>query len=108
MENVIALTDDSFDQEVLQSKDPVLVDFWAPWCAPCRMIAPMIDELAGENRGSIKVAKLDVAEYSENAQKYGISNIPTLLIFKDGQIVSQFVGAPSKQKLQQAIDAAKA
>jgi thioredoxin len=107
MENVVEITDSNFDQQVLKSNEPVLVDFWAPWCGPCRMIAPLVEELAGENRGSIKVAKVNIDDNPGAAQNYGVSSIPTLMIFKGGKIVNQFVGVQPKNRLQQAIDAAK-
>jgi thioredoxin 1 len=108
MENVVEITDSNFDQQVLKSNEPVLVDFWAPWCGPCRMIAPLVEELAGENRGSIKVGKVNIDDNPGAAQNYGVSSIPTLMIFKGGKIVNQFVGVQPKNRLQQAIDAAKA
>jgi thioredoxin 1 len=100
--------DDNFDSEVLQSNTPVLVDFWAPWCGPCRQIAPVIEQLAGENMGAIKIGKLNVDEAPNSAQSYGVSSIPTLMIFKGGEVVERLVGVQPKTKLQQAIDAAKA
>lgn len=100
--------DNNFDSEVLQSNTPVLVDFWAPWCGPCRQIAPVIEQLAGENMGSIKVGKLNVDDAPNSAQSYGVSSIPTLMIFKDGEVIERLVGVQPKTKLQQAIDAAKA
>jgi thioredoxin 1 len=107
MENVVEITDSNFDQQVLKSNEPVLVDFWAPWCGPCRMIAPLVEELAGENRGSIKVGKVNIDDNPGAAQNYGVSSIPTLMLFKGGKIVNQFVGVQPKNRLQQAIDAAK-
>jgi thioredoxin 1 len=107
MENVVEITDSNFDQQVLKSNEPVLVDFWAPWCGPCRMIAPLVEELAGENRGSIKVGKVNIDDNPAAAQNYGVSSIPTLMLFKGGKIVNQFVGVQPKNRLQQAIDAAK-
>ena len=86
----------------------MLVDFWAPWCGPCRQIAPVIEQLAGENVGAIKIGKLNVDEAPNSAQSYGVSSIPTLMIFKGGEVVERFVGVQPKTKLQQAIDAAKA
>jgi thioredoxin 1 len=100
--------DNNFDSEVLQSNTPVLVDFWAPWCGPCRQIAPVIEQLAGENMGTIKIGKLNVDDAPNSAQSYGVSSIPTLMIFKGGEVIERLVGVQPKTKLQQAIDAAKA
>lgn len=100
-------TDDNFDAEVLQSGGAVLVDFWAPWCGPCRQIAPMIDELASENP-SIKIGKINIDDNPAVAQRFGISSIPTLLVFKDGEISESFVGVRPKSALQQALDSASA
>ncbi len=100
-------TDDNFDAEVLGSDGPVLVDFWAPWCGPCRQIAPMIEELASENP-SIKIGKLNIDDSPGTAQRFGISSIPTLLVFKDGEISDSFVGVRPKAALQTALDAAVA
>ena len=99
--------DKNFDAEVLQADGPVLVDFWAPWCGPCRMIAPVVEELAGENSGSIKIGKLNVDEAPNSAQTYGVSSIPTLMIFRHGEVVERFVGVQPKSRLQEAINAAK-
>ena len=107
MANVTEFTDENFSSEVLSSPDPVLVDFWAPWCGPCRQIAPMIDEIAGENSGSLKVGKVNIDENPEAAQNYGVQSIPTLMIFKAGEVVERFVGAQPKARLQQAIDEVK-
>ena len=100
--------DDNFDAEVLSADGPVLVDFWAPWCGPCRAIAPMIDELANENAESpAKIGKLNIDEAPEVAQKFGITGIPTLLVFKNGEVEKSFQGGnTSKDALQEALDSA--
>jgi len=107
MANVTEFTDANFEQEVLQSSEPVLVDFWAPWCGPCRMIAPVVEELAGEYGGAVKVGKLNIDDSPGAAQSYGVSSIPTLMVFKGGDVIERFVGVQTKAKLQQALDAAK-
>ncbi len=101
------VSDSTFDSEVLQSKNPVVVDFWAEWCGPCRMIGPALEELAaGALNGKVKIVKLNVDENPKTAAKYGIQSIPTLMIFKNGQMASRQVGAAPKQKLEQWITAA--
>lgn len=105
--HVHEITDDQFATEVLQSSQPVLVDFWAPWCGPCRRIAPMIDELAAEYAGTAKVCKVNVDENQQAAMQYGIEAIPTLIIFKNGQPVQRFQGIPPKARLQEALDQAR-
>ncbi|MBL8829694.1 MAG: thioredoxin [Planctomycetaceae bacterium] len=104
---VAEFTDQNFDADVLNASGPVLVDFWAPWCGPCRMIAPMIDQLASEYQGSIKIGKVNIDDNPGAANQYGVSAIPTLLLFKNGDVVDRFVGVPPKPKLQAALDAAK-
>jgi thioredoxin 1 len=100
--------DKNFDSEVLQADGPVLVDFWAPWCGPCRQIAPVIEQLAGENEGAVKIGKLNVDDAPNSAQSYGVSSIPTLMLFKNGEVVERFVGVQPKSRLQEALDAVKA
>ncbi len=99
-------TDASFDTDVLKSSEPVVVDFWAEWCGPCRMIAPALEEISGALGEKVKIVKLNVDENPNIAAKYGIMSIPTLLLFKDGEIKDRQVGAAPKQKLQQWITAA--
>ena len=100
------VSDANFGEEVLSSKEPVLVDFWAEWCGPCRAIAPVLEELSTELQGKVKIVKLNVDENPATAQKYGVMSIPTLMIFKGGEMASRQVGAAPKQKLQQWISAA--
>ena len=107
MGQAVEITDDTFQTEVIDSKQPVLVDFWAPWCGPCRMIAPVVEQLAGEYSGSVKVGKVNIDESSKWAEKYGITSIPTLLVFKGGEIVDRFLGIQPKSRLQESLDAAK-
>ena len=104
MGKYVEVTDASFENDVLKSDVPVLVDFWAVWCAPCRMIAPIVEELAEEKAGTLKVAKVDVDNNPETAMKYGIRSIPTLLIFKDGQVVDQMIGAVAKAMIESKLE----
>jgi thioredoxin 1 len=105
--HVVEISDGSFETEVLKSDKPVLIDFWAPWCGPCRMIAPIVEELASENQDGIKVAKINIDDSPNTAATYGVSSIPTLMIFKKGDVVDRFVGVQPKKRLQEAIDQAK-
>jgi thioredoxin 1 len=101
--DVIHLEDGTFENEVLKSETPVLVDFWATWCGPCKAIAPAVDEVATEFKGKVKVAKLDIDQHQQVPQKYGIRSIPTLLVFKGGRVVDTIVGAVPKSKLVDAV-----
>jgi thioredoxin 1 len=104
--NVFEITDDTFEGTVLTSDTPTVVDFWAEWCGPCKMIAPILEELATENVGKFSVGKLNVDDNRATAMKYGIRSIPTLLVFKDGEVAEQIVGALSKDVLKSKILAA--
>lgn len=104
MANITNITRDNFDKEVLQSDRPVLVDFWAPWCGPCKMVAPVVETLAAENADKINVAKINVDENQELAMQYGIRSIPTLAFFKEGSEVKRIIGAQGKGQLQRVID----
>lgn len=102
--NVIELTDATFDEVVNGSDVPVLVDFWAPWCGPCKMIGPVVEEIANEYGDKVKICKLDTDEHREAAMEYQINAIPTVMIFKDGQIEKKWVGLTSKKDMTAAID----
>ncbi len=101
---IFPVSDDSFDQEVLQSDTPVLVDYWAEWCGPCKMIAPILKEIVGDYAGKLKIAKLNIDDNAETPPKYGIRGIPTLMIFKNGEVEATKVGALSKSQLTAFID----
>lgn len=103
MSTPIHVTDDSFEQDVIQSDIPTVVDFWAEWCAPCRRIAPILEEIAAEHDGQLKVAKLNIDENPVMASKYGVMSIPTLLVFKDSQPVERIVGAMPKERFMGKI-----
>jgi thioredoxin 1 len=105
VENLLEITDSNFEAEVLKSDIPVLVDIWAPWCGPCRIVGPIIEGLANEYAGKMKVGKLNVDDNSETAMKYQIQSIPTILIFKGGKEVQRLIGARPKQVFKKEIDA---
>jgi thioredoxin 1 len=104
MSSISHVTDASFEQEVLKAPGPVLVDFWAEWCGPCKMIGPVLEEIAGEYAGKLRVAKLNIDENPQTPPKYGIRGIPTLMLFKNGQVEATKVGAVSKSQLAAFID----
>ena len=103
-DQIVYTTDANFDNDVLKSSVPVLVDYWAEWCGPCKMIAPILDEIAGDYQGKLKIAKVNVDENQQITQKYGIRSIPTLILFKDGAVQAQKVGAMSKSQLAAFIE----
>ena len=104
--STVVVTDATFESDVLKASKPVLVDFWAEWCGPCRMLAPVIDELAGEYEGRARIGKLDVDSNREVATQFGIMSIPTVLILKNGEIAKKFVGIAQKGDIAEALDAA--
>ena len=103
-DKIVHVTDDNFETEVLKSAQPVLVDYWAEWCGPCKMIAPVLDEIAGEYDGRVKIAKLNIDDNPNTPPRYGIRGIPTLMLFKDGEVEATKVGAVSKSQLTAFID----
>lgn len=103
-DKIVHVTDDSFESEVLQASVPVLIDYWADWCGPCKMIAPILDEIADEYAGRVKIAKLNIDENPNTPPRYGIRGIPTLMLFKDGEVEATKVGAVSKSQLTAFID----
>jgi thioredoxin 1 len=103
-ENVVEFTDENFESEVLKSSQPVLVDFWAEWCMPCRMLAPTIEKIANDYAGKVKVGKLDTDANRDVAAKYSISAIPTVILFKEGQVAQKFVGLRKEQEFKAALD----
>jgi len=100
------ITEANFQTEVLESKEPVLVDFWAEWCGPCRMLGPVIEKIAEANQGKVNVGKLNVDEQAAVAQRYGIQGIPTMILFRNGEVAAQLVGFQSQDKIQKVIDEA--
>jgi thioredoxin 1 len=102
--NIVTLTGENFAKEVLQGSQPILVDFWAEWCGPCKMLTPILDELAGEYDGRVRIGKVNIDEHQELAAQYGIRSIPTLLLFQAGQVADQIVGLRSKRELKGVFD----
>lgn len=107
MGSAVEFNTTNFESEVLQSAEPVVVDFWAAWCGPCRQIAPIIEELANENDGSVKVGKVDIDSNEDVSKQFGIQSIPTIMIFKNGEVVERVLGVQPKSRIQELIDAHK-
>ncbi len=103
-EKVIVVTSENFENDVLKSEQPVLIDFWAPWCGPCRAVGPIVDELANEFEGKAKIGKINVDEQGELAQKFRVMSIPTIMLFKNGEVVDKVIGARSKPELSKLIE----
>lgn len=103
-ENLVVVTDDSFENDIIKADKPALVDFWAAWCGPCRSVGPIVEELAGEYAEKVKVCKMNVDENKQTPTKYGVRGIPTLMLFKDGEVVDQIVGAVPKSRIQELLD----
>ncbi len=103
-ENLVIVTDDSFENDIINADKPALVDFWAAWCGPCRSVGPIVEELAGEYAEKIKVCKMNVDENKQTPTKYGVRGIPTLMLFNNGEVVDQIVGAVPKSRIQELLD----
>lgn len=104
--NIVELADSAFDKEVMESEVPVLVDFWAPWCGPCRALSPVIDEISNDFEGSVKVGKVNVDENPQTTMKFSIRSIPTLIVFKNGEVAEQIVGAVPKSEIEKVLNKA--
>ncbi|HZM69882.1 MAG TPA: thioredoxin [Candidatus Cryosericum sp.] len=103
-ENILTLTNGNFDEETKRAESPILVDFWAEWCGPCRMVAPVLEQLAADYKGKARIGKVNVDEHSGIASRYGVQSIPTLLLFKQGKVVEQYIGATTREVLTKLLD----